>query len=180
MRGRLIAIVGPSGAGKDTLIDAARSARPDLVVARRVITRPEAAGGEAFDGVSVAEFERRRDAGAFTVWWAAHRLLYGVPATVERDIANGRDVIFNGSRKALPAIRAAHPELAVIMVTAPSPVLAARLAARGRETAAEIEARLSRAADPAPEGAVIVMNDGSVAEGAARLLAALSRLGARG
>jgi ABC-type glutathione transport system ATPase component len=40
--GRLFAVVGPSGAGKDTLIDAGRAARPDLLIVRRVITRAEA------------------------------------------------------------------------------------------------------------------------------------------
>ncbi|MBC7181481.1 MAG: phosphonate metabolism protein/1,5-bisphosphokinase (PRPP-forming) PhnN, partial [Roseovarius sp.] len=57
--GRAFAVVGPSGAGKDTLIDAARAARPDLQVIRRVITRPEALGGEDFEGVSEVEFDRR-------------------------------------------------------------------------------------------------------------------------
>ena len=52
MIGAVFAVVGPSGAGKDTLIEAARQARPDLVIVRRFITRPESAGGEDFHGVT--------------------------------------------------------------------------------------------------------------------------------
>lgn len=173
MTGRVFAVVGPSGAGKDTLIAAACAARPDLVWARRAITRPASAGGEPFESVSRAEFARRRAAGGFGLWWEAHGLLYGVPAAALDEAAAGRTVIFNGSRAALGRARAAIPGLAVIEVTAPRAVLAARLAARGRESRAEIEARLDRAA-PAPAGAIRVLNDGAVAAGRDRLLAALS------
>ena len=76
-------------------------------------------------------FARRRDTGAFAFWWEAHGLSYGVPASVLDHVAAGATVIFNGSRAALPAIRAAHPDLQVIVITAPPEVLATRLAERG-------------------------------------------------
>jgi phosphonate metabolism protein PhnN/1,5-bisphosphokinase (PRPP-forming) len=177
--GRLVAVVGPSGAGKDTLIDAARVRLPGLHVVRRVITRPEAAGGEAFEGVTSAEFRRRKAAGAFAIDWRAHGLFYGIPTTIEAPLAAGRTVLFNGSRAALPAARARFPALEVVAVTAPDAVLAHRLAGRGRETAEEIAARLSRAAYALPAGARVVVNDGSVNEGLARFLAALSPQEAR-
>jgi ribose 1,5-bisphosphokinase PhnN len=84
-------------------------------------------------------------------------------------------VIFNGSRAALPAARLAFPDLRVILVTAPDAILAARLAGRGRETAADIEARLRRAAFALPDGitAETVLNDATPEEGIARLLCAL-------
>ena len=53
---RLVAIVGPSGAGKDTLIRGALAARPDLHLARRVITRPADTDSEDFDSVTEADF----------------------------------------------------------------------------------------------------------------------------
>ncbi len=77
--GRLFIVVGPSGAGKDTLIAGAKVLRPDLHWARRVITRAEVAGGEPFEGVSLEEFNTRRDAGEFALHWQAHGLSYGVP-----------------------------------------------------------------------------------------------------
>ena len=56
---RLFFVVGPSGAGKDTLLSGAIAADPALHWARRVITRPESAGGEPFEGVTEAEFAMR-------------------------------------------------------------------------------------------------------------------------
>jgi ribose 1,5-bisphosphokinase len=172
--GRLIAVVGPSGAGKDTLLEAAKAARPDLYFVRRVITRPTEAGGEDYDGVTDAEFSRRLERGAFAFHWRAHGLSYGVPADIDDLLASGRDVVFNGSRAALPGILARYPNLRVVLVTAPNAVLADRLARRGRETRAEIEARLSRSKFETREGAVVVVNDGTVEDGVARFLNAIS------
>lgn len=168
----IFAVVGPSGAGKDTLIRGALAARPELRLVRRVITRPAEAGGEDFEGVPLPEFALRRDRGDFALWWEAHGLAYGIPRA---QIEGPGDVIFNGSRAALPAAVRVFPDLRVILVTAPDAVLAARLAARGRESEADIRARLARAAFTLPQGiaAETVVNDGTEAEGVARLLAAL-------
>lgn len=173
----IFAVVGPSGAGKDTLISGAMAVRPDLRLVRRVITRPTEAGGEDFEGVSAQEFALRQERGEFALHWQAHGLSYGIP---KAQVEGPGDVIFNGSRAALPAAVAAFPGLRVIVVTAPDAVLAARLAARGRETAADIEARLQRAGFALPDGisAKVVMNDGSLVDGIARLLAALQPVSA--
>ncbi|MEM7525729.1 MAG: phosphonate metabolism protein/1,5-bisphosphokinase (PRPP-forming) PhnN [Pseudomonadota bacterium] len=175
MTGRLIAVVGPSGAGKDTLMAAAKAAHPSLIWARRAITRPESAGGEPFEGVSREAFERRRAGGGFAVWWEAHGLLYGVPASIVDDLDAGRTVMFNGSRGAIGQARIQFPRLEIAMIRAPSAVLARRLAARGRETEDDIVKRLERAsAYPAPEGAKIIDNDSDIETGAARFLAAFN------
>lgn len=173
--GRLFAVVGPSGAGKDTLLAAACAEQPDLVLVRRVITRPETAGGEAFEGVSEAEFDARLAAGAFAIWWPAHGLRYGIPAGIDADLAAGRDVVFNGSRAALAEAAARYPGLRVLLITARPEVLAGRLAERGREDAADIEARLARAAYVLPAGlrADVIENNGTVAQASNALLAAL-------
>ena len=174
---RIFTIVGPSGAGKDTLIAGAMAARPDLRLVRRVITRPTEAGGEPFEGVTEALFLSRKAAGEFALTWQAHGLHYGIP----RAQTDGPGtVIFNGSRAALPDAFRVFPTLRVILVTAPDEVLARRLAARGRETAGDILARLARAAFTLPPGimAETVVNDGTPAEGVARLLAALQPVSA--
>mgnify|MGYP000863169288 CR=1 FL=1 len=168
----IFAIVGPSGAGKDTLIAGALAARPDLRRVRRVITRPEVAGDEPFEGVSVAEFAARKAGGEFALDWQAHGLCYGIPRAA---VGGPGDVIFNGSRAALgPALRV-FPGLRVVLVTAPPEVLAARLAARGREAAGDILARLDRAGFVLPPmiSPRVVMNDASLEEGVARLLTVL-------
>lgn len=171
---RIFAIVGPSGAGKDTLIAGALAARPDLALVRRVITRPEEAGGEDFEGVTEAEFVRRKAEGAFALDWQAHGLRYGIP--VDQVTRRPGTVLFNGSRAALPLARQVFPGLGVIVITAPDAVLASRLAARGRESAEDIRARLARATFALPEGlgrVAVVQNDATPEVGIARLLAAL-------
>ena len=75
----IFAVVGPSGAGKDTLIRGALAARPDLRLVRRVITRPTDAGGEAFEGVTEQAFQQRSAMGDFAREWQAHGLRYGIP-----------------------------------------------------------------------------------------------------
>jgi phosphonate metabolism protein PhnN/1,5-bisphosphokinase (PRPP-forming) len=169
---QVFAVVGPSGAGKDTLIEGALKARPDLTLVRRVITRASGAGGEDFEGVTEADFATRKARGDFALDWQAHGLSYGIP---KAQLETTGAVIFNGSRAALPQATRVFPNLRVILVTAPDEVLAARLAARGRETEADIRQRLSRAAFTLPEGiaAETVLNDGPLDAGIARLLAAL-------
>ena len=174
MAGRLFAVVGPSGAGKDTLMAEAARARPAVALVRRVITRPAEAGGEPFEGVTPDEFARRDAAGAFALSWEAHGLSYGIPAGIAGDLATGRDVLVNLSRRALPAALARFPDPTVLNVTAPPEVLAARLRARGRETGPDMARRLSRTA-PLPEGAqtVTIDNSGALADAVAAMLRAL-------
>lgn len=167
----IFAVVGPSGAGKDTLLAGAVAACPGLHWARRVVTRPTQEGGEPFEGVDAATFARRLAAGEFALHWQAHGLRYGIA----HGELSGDRVVFNGSRQAIGAAMERLPGLRVIRITAPSKVLAERLAARGRESRAEIEARLARASYDLPEGVdvVDVVNDATPDIGVARLLAAL-------
>ncbi len=169
---RLFFVVGPSGAGKDTLLSGAITADPALHWARRVITRPDSAGGEPFEGVTEAEFAMRLGRGDFALYWDAHGLRYGVP---HRELPQGRDVLLNGSRAAIPQALAAFPALRVIHITAPVAVLAERLLARGRETRDQIEARLTRSTDPLPAEVPVseIVNDAAPETGVARLLQAI-------
>ena len=171
----LILIAGPSGAGKDTLLLAAR-ARLDgdtgIRFARREITRPETPGGEAHLPIDRATFEVRRDAGLYALWWEAHGLAYGIPVDIEADMAQGVTVVASVSRAVIEAAARKY-RVRVVEITAPREVLAARLAARGREGADDVARRLDRSvAFPPGVEVVTVMNDGTVAEGAAKLLAA--------
>ncbi len=174
----LILVVGPSGAGKDTLLEAARAALdgdPRFRFARRSITRDATPGGEDHQPVSQAAFECTRAADGFFLSWEAHGLGYGIPADVADDLAAGRVVVASVSRSVIDAARR-RAATRVVEITAPADLLATRLAARGREGAPEIAARLARTVARPSDGATIVIsNDGTIAEGAARLIAELRR-----
>jgi phosphonate metabolism protein PhnN/1,5-bisphosphokinase (PRPP-forming) len=180
-RGTLILVVGPSGAGKDTLIDWARkrlAGDPRFVFARRAITRSADAGGEEHEAVSDAEFARRKAAGLFLLDWQAHGLAYGLPAALESELAAGRHVVANVSRAVIEDAARRLTPVAVVSVTAPREVLAARLAARGREQVAGIEERLGREGTALPAGVPVttVINDGPVVDGIARFVQALEAI----
>ncbi len=178
MRGTLFLVVGPSGAGKDSLLDGARAALAGddrYLFPQRIITRPADAGGESHRAVSVQTFAELRAAGAFALAWYANGLDYAIPAEIDRRLAEGRHVVVNVSRTIADDARRRYRPLRVIAVTAPADVIAARLAGRGRESAAEITARLARGALALPQGddVDVVVNDGSLETGIARMLAAL-------
>ncbi|MCA1968282.1 MAG: phosphonate metabolism protein/1,5-bisphosphokinase (PRPP-forming) PhnN [Rhizobium sp.] len=176
--GTMVAIVGPSGAGKDSLIHLATqhfAGRPDVHFVQRVITRPADSGGEQHRGVLPAEFEAMREQGAFAVDWDAHGLSYGIPASVHEKLALGHLVVANGSRSALPHWAKAFPSLLVINVTASPEVLAERLVARGRESREEILERLKRGslAVDGDYDVVTIDNSGALAEAGAKLISTL-------
>ncbi|MCP5433668.1 MAG: phosphonate metabolism protein/1,5-bisphosphokinase (PRPP-forming) PhnN [Alphaproteobacteria bacterium] len=175
-RGTLFLVVGPSGAGKDTLLAVAKEALADdpaYVFPRRIVTRPR---DRNEDNVAVNErqFAELHAAGAFALAWDAHGHRYGVPADVTDDLAAGRHVVVNVSRTVIAEARERFAPVAVVAIAAPAAVLADRLRARGREGAGAIDARLARQ-EPVPEGGGVrtVTNDADIATGAARLLNAL-------
>ena len=181
MTGRLFTVVGPSGAGKDTLLAGACAAEDGPHWVRRVITRPASAGGEPFEGVTQSDFALREARGAFALTWRAHGLCYGIPHEELAPLRAGRDVVFNGSRAALARAGAAFPDLTVIVITAPPDLLAKRLVGRGRESVAQITARLARDVAALPGGLPVIeiVNDGTPEQGIARLRAALQPSGAQ-
>jgi phosphonate metabolism protein PhnN/1,5-bisphosphokinase (PRPP-forming) len=84
-------------------------------------------------------------------------------------------VVVNVSRTVLDEAHARYAPVRVISIVADIPVLAARLAARGREDAETIAQRLARAGavEVAGDDVVTVRNDSTLAEGVARMLAAI-------
>ncbi|WBU64385.1 phosphonate metabolism protein/1,5-bisphosphokinase (PRPP-forming) PhnN [Paracoccus aerodenitrificans] len=173
MSANYIAVVGPSGAGKDTLMRKAAEALPDIELVRRVITRPAGDGSEDFEAVAETEFAARQEQEAFILDWQAHGLRYGIP----RPARQGTHLV-NLSRRILRQAAMALPGLSVIHVTATADVLATRLAERGRETAKEIAARIAREAefDPAGLQVVTVDNSGELDDAASAFIAAVKEL----
>lgn len=178
--GVLVPVVGPSGAGKDTLIDSARAqfvGRPDILFVRRCITRNAGAGGEMHDALSREEFDHRRAAGGFLLSWEAHGHGYGIPIAHRADLEAGRTVVFNGSRRMVAEAEAIWPAVFVLEVMASPRTLAARLVGRGRETEEEIAQRLAREAPLLTRRATLVRidNDGPLEAAVQAFCAALER-----
>ena len=171
----MIAVVGPSGVGKDSVMRALAAARPGLRCVRRVITRPPDGGTEDFESVDEVEFARRMAAGGFVLHWRAHGLSYGVPGDLCGDLAAGHDLLVNLSRGVLGQAARVFPGMVILCLSAPPAVLAARLRGRARETEADITARLARDGAVLPPGVPVVdlCNDGALVDTVARALAGL-------
>lgn len=146
MTGKLIYLIGPSGSGKDSLLQAAAPAlaAQGCRIARRVITRSAEAVGEDALAVTLEEFDALEAAGAFALSWRANGLAYGLPTQIDAWLLDGHDVLVNGSRGHLGAAHGKYPGLLVILLSVEDAVLRQRLRARGREGGEEIEARLAR------------------------------------
>ena len=162
--GRLVLVVGPSGAGKDTLLRLAQAAcvdDQDIVFPRRVVTRASSADEDNI-ALSPDEFARAREHGDFAVHWDAHGHSYALPLEINDDIRAGRAVVANVSRTVIAALRQAYANVVVVAITAPPDVLAQRLAARARHTDGNIANRLARSVDDASANAdVTILNAGS-------------------
>jgi ribose 1,5-bisphosphokinase len=162
--GTLVTVVGPSGAGKDSLLALAAQhfqGCADVHFVRRVITRSKDAGGEDHDSVTSDEFAALEAQDKFAVCWKAHGLSYGVPAYVFSQLEKGDLVIVNGSRSTLPDFQSAFARLQVINITARTEVLAERLEKRGRESKADILLRLQRSVFDIPPNFNVATIDNS-------------------
>ena len=178
-RGIFVALVGPSGAGKDTLLQGAANAlkhRPDICFTRRVITRPRDGVTEDHDTLTEAAFDAQEAGGGFCLSWRAHGLAYGLPVSVLQQIENGSLVIANISRAVLGQAASVFPRMAIISIDADPTILARRIAARGRETEAQAAHRIARRVPlDAPPGAPIhkIDNSGSLEAATTALVLAL-------
>lgn len=176
-RGRLIYLIGPSGAGKDSLIRWVKHNLPPgapVEFARRTITREPEQNGEPHHVVDAAAFDQLHQEGRFSLAWRANGHGYGIGKEVHAWLKRGLTVVVNGSREHLPDALRTFPGLELVHVTAPAELLNERLARRGRESAAEIEGRLARGAfsPPADVPLLEIRNDGEI-ESAGRVLRAM-------
>ncbi|MEG0636739.1 MAG: phosphonate metabolism protein/1,5-bisphosphokinase (PRPP-forming) PhnN [Pseudomonas sp.] len=184
-RGRLIYLMGPSGSGKDSLIDAARTTLEarGIAIVRRVITRSAESVGEDAHGVCAEQFDTLQAQGAFALHWRANGLAYGIPLQIDDWLAQGRCVLVNGSRAYLEQAQARYPDLVPILLTVDLPALRERLLARGRESREEIEQRLARnqrVTQVSGAGIHLLDNSTTLQDAVQRLLALLEQTGVLG
>jgi guanylate kinase len=146
--GLLFVVSGPSGAGKDTVVDGLRTRMPRLRYSVSATTRSPRPGereGEAYFFFDRDLFERKAAAGEFleTKEYNAH--LYGTPRSfIEQTLADGYDIIMKPEVNGALAIKQAFPE-AVLIFLLPDKFshLELRLTNRRTETNEQIAARLA-------------------------------------
>lgn len=170
--GRLVLVVGPSGAGKDTLLGLAKAACADdgnVVFPRRVITR-EASASEESEEVSTGRFQEALTRGDYAMHWEAHGHRYALWRAIDGEIRAGRTVVANVSRTVIGAMRRAYADVLVVLITAPPNVLAERIALRARGSDGKLESRLGRVVEDASAAPDITIVNISSAEYHARQL----------
>jgi len=178
--GILVLVVGPSGAGKDTLLRLARDALAGdirFLFPHRHVTR-RSDSHEHVEERTPEAFAREKAAGGYALSWAAHGQLYGVPRSIEAALELGKVVVVNVSRSVVGEALANYKQVVAVAITAPAAKLAERLLRRGREPPADILARVTRAAPPLPPdlSVITIENDAALAVAARRFVMALRQI----
>jgi guanylate kinase len=146
--GLLFVVSGPSGAGKDTLVDGLRTRMPRLRYSVSATTRSPRPGereGEAYFFLDHELFERKAAAGEFLETKEYNGCLYGTPRSfIEQTLADGYDIIMKPEVNGALAIKRSFPE-AVLIFLLPDKFshLELRLTNRRTESNEQIAARLA-------------------------------------
>ena len=144
MSGKMIAIVGPSGVGKDSVMSGLCRANKNFLLVQRAITRAPDPLGENHISLNEDEFENAKTAGAFILDWTAHGLSYGIPFASIKLLHHGQNMLINLSRNVLAEANSVFENFVVINLWASKDVLRQRLYSRGREDNKDIEKRIER------------------------------------
>jgi len=146
--GLLFVVSGPSGAGKDTVVDSLRTRMPRLRYSVSATTRQPRNGereGEAYFFLDRQLFEKKVAENGFLETNSYNGNLYGTPRSfVEGTLADGYDVIMKPEVHGALAVKAAFP-LAVLVFLLPDKFsnLRLRLAARRTESNVDMASRLA-------------------------------------
>jgi ribose 1,5-bisphosphokinase len=143
---KIIYIMGPSGSGKDSIINAVRQQSLDnLQVAHRYITRHWQSGGENHVALSESEYNKRQALGLFALAWSANQHQYAIGCEIDVWLKAGQNVLVNGSRAYLEQARARYAnDIYPVLIDVEAHKLEQRLIERGRETQQQIQARIIR------------------------------------
>ena len=147
---RLTVLSGPSGVGKDSVIELIRARSPWIKLSVSVTTRKKRdyeTDGEHYHFVSRAEFQRLIDGGQLLEWAEFAGNLYGTPrAQVEGWLAQGRPVLLKIDLQGARQVRAAMTDAQLVFLAPPSiDELRRRLIGRGTDDEETIKRRLAHA-----------------------------------
>ncbi len=174
---RLYFLVGPSGVGKDTLLNHLKKNQysdHQPLVAHRYITRPVREGDENHIELSDFDFYQRKEAGLFLFDWESHGNKYAIGKEARKWVKQGQNVIVNGSRNYLASALKIYAKTTPIWITVSEQILRERLAQRGRETEEEIELRIKRNRElesKKMDNCVYINNDQSVEDTVGQIIA---------
>ncbi|MEA3406200.1 MAG: phosphonate metabolism protein/1,5-bisphosphokinase (PRPP-forming) PhnN [Pseudomonadota bacterium] len=176
--GQLFYVIGPSGVGKDSLLNYARQqlGTAPVIFAHRYITRPPELQGENHIYLSETEFNNRLQRGCFKFDWSSHGWQYALGNEVDMWLQQGLNVVMNGSRGYLAEASRRHPEIIPVLITASEVNLRQRLIRRGRETAKGIEERIQRArafSNLKHSNLVVIENDSTIEQAGDQLVSIL-------
>jgi guanylate kinase len=152
--GKIILVVGPSGSGKDVLIDYVRKLHPEIVFPVSCTTRaprPGEKNGREYHFISEEAFKKRIVAGDFLEWARYGGHSYGTPRSeIERPLAQGKlalhTIEVQGARQIREVIP--HDQLTSVFIDAGSwEELERRIRTRAPITEAELEERKKRYED---------------------------------
>ena len=170
--GHLVLVVGPSGAGKDSVMMGAREALKgdsSVVFPRRFVTRLSNPDAEDHISMTEMEFALAVAEGAFALWWRAHGNSYGIGSFIESHLDSGATVVVNCSRASITDACERFAKVTVAEITAPEDILVARIVARGREIPEQARERVLRKVPDYPTGVRVerIVNDGALADAVA-------------
>ena len=177
--GRLVLVVGPSGAGKDSVIAGAKACCANdraIIFPRRIVTRP-ATVNEDHLSVSNCGFDEALRSDTFALWWQAHSLKYALPISINADIRSGRTVVCNASRGIVKVARTRYRHVISVLITAHAELLATRLEDRARDSDGPVEDRIERNAIYVDFSADVVIDNSGALEEAINALTSLLRDG---
>ena len=177
---QLTVLSGPSGVGKDAVIEEIRARAPWIWLSISMTTRkprPNEIDGTHYHFVDRRTFEQQIRAGQLLEWAEFAGNLYGTPrGAVDAHVAVGDPVLLKIDLQGARQVRAAMPEARLVFLAPPSvEELKRRLQGRGTETPETIQRRMEHADEELaaePEFDLTVVND-SIERAAAELVGLL-------
>ena len=147
-RGLLFVISGPSGVGKNSVLNRVLKERNDIFYSISATTRPprrNEVNGKDYYFLAKDEFEKAIESGGLLEWALVYDNYYGTPRkAVEERLNKGQHVIMDLDTQGAARVRNNLPEAVLIFLLPPSrEELKRRLLARKSEAKAAVERRLA-------------------------------------
>jgi ribose 1,5-bisphosphokinase len=168
-------IVGPSGSGKQALIDAVLAARPDIGRAPLIVSAQNSNNTCVVGSVSPDRFLHYKRRDMFALQWDSDGFRYGLTHDAAKKLRDGESLILSSDSSIIDDAKALYPNVQVIYITARMDVLRRRLASMAFGTDTEIDMHLAQSARmrPRKQDFVTVDTSDSIAAGAKALMDAI-------